>query len=370
MEKAQGTIGRNSAVAGLGWLALYGAVYALGWHIPFPGLSEDVYGRWAQYDSHTIDRLSVFALGLTPFFMPLAFLELAKLALPGLARWQVASAGNMARLNDYALAATLVLAVGLSHMSDLWAASDDGSLFVLALTFVGSTALLAWLAEQITRCGRGNGFWLLWSIPSFFALRASAGRTVEMLEIGALWLPAVLIVLGFLLLSCLATAIANLVLVEGSLGADGRSGDIADALRARLMTMALIWPPLLANATFAVVLAPLLLLVPAQWRVLEYVSHGTPLHMVLSAMLILGFAYAYGRQSSALGRGLPVPFWLLASLQIAICTGGEILARTFPDVPFAVGSQWIVAITVAMVFTRPWRVQALSRRLAVDARPS
>jgi hypothetical protein len=144
-------------------------VYRLGCHIPMPGIEAGTMRTLFQGPPQTIERLSMFALGITPLVSALIFAEIAKMVAPALRRWEEASARNRATLNRYVAGAALILAwiqarqlaIALSSMPNLVA--EPGPTFELTYmaTQVAGAALVIWLADQITRHGLGSGVWLL-----------------------------------------------------------------------------------------------------------------------------------------------------------------------------------------------------------------
>lgn len=143
----------------------------LGSVIPLPGLNQEgVASLFGPYGHGMLRQLSIFALGLGSLLTALAYLEIAKLLFPGLARWQGASADNMFRLNDYVRLAAVAIAlfqaygvaVALQQGPYLVAESQGGFVLVAIATLLGGCALLWWLVDRITLLGFGNGFWLAW----------------------------------------------------------------------------------------------------------------------------------------------------------------------------------------------------------------
>ncbi|WP_284316163.1 hypothetical protein [Labrys miyagiensis] len=370
--------GGGGSAANLGWLAMVGVLYALGTTIPLYGI--DPQAGFAAMTSVGMDagtRLSIFGLGLMPLFMPLAFLELAKLFIPRLARWQVASAPNMFRLNDYvrfaAFAAAALQGYGIATAMEQMpgVVPDPGAGFIVATmsTYVGSTALLAWLADRISLRGFGNGFWLLWIVPFVNVLPFRSLQLLELARTGAMS-PAVLpACLGLLLISGVVIVVANLATVDGILPRDGRVPAPSLAWRARLTTQVLIWPPLLANIVIGVIVAPLYLLLSGSGMAPGWLHYGSGGHIFLFSVLTLFLAYAYAREapnwrpdiaevfgSETEPKGLPAPFWLFGLMQVALCTSWELLASHSP-MDFLAGSSLITVVTVVMNFIRPWRLR-------------
>jgi preprotein translocase subunit SecY len=374
------------------WVAALGAggsilaIYVLGRQIPLPGIAlQAVYGDYPSqgvlgyflFSRGAIDRLSLFALGVIPFFLPLAVLELAKLMFPRLARWQIGSADNLFRLGGVVRACGLLIAVMQSYLiaralTDIpGIVAEDVSNFVLpaAASMFAGCAFLSWLADRITQHGLLNGFWLLWIIPSIAAVPRHVASCLELLRTGGLAPLWLLVAVAWMIISLLAAVVLNYLLIDRRLAA---SASPEAALQIRLRTSALIWPPLLAGAIvglFAPAAPRPLFEDPGQPRWFEY---GTISHMAILALLVMLFAYAYAKRPVPSPRAvidlfapenrvsLPAPsFWLVGLVQAAICVGGEILVKASVAVPFGVDGTLIVVVTVVMALMRNLSLQRL-----------
>src|ERR1700742_2075226 len=113
------------------------------------------------------ENVSVFGLGVTPFFSVLFVIEFVKLIVPPLSRWETASPRNTRRLTLIVYFAALAMAgfqgrgvahalYGITRLVD-----GPGWEIPIALTLVAGTALLGWLGDRVTAHGLGNGLWLL-----------------------------------------------------------------------------------------------------------------------------------------------------------------------------------------------------------------
>ncbi len=149
----------------------------LGGQIPIPGIDITVWDTvYAQ--SHggalatanatsggAIPRLSIFALGLVPYLSAAVLIQVTSVVFSGLRDVSRRGEAGRRRIVRLTLAVTLLLAtiqaigisIALNRIDGL--VSNRGPLFVFTatLTFVAGSLVLAWLAEQITRFGIGNG---------------------------------------------------------------------------------------------------------------------------------------------------------------------------------------------------------------------
>ena len=144
--------------------------------VPLPGVDLDMFDRtWA--DGGPYGSLSLFALGLMPFFTAFILVELAALAVP---RWRPLRTGRLggrARLGIAAAALGLVLAAVQAWLAARWLADVaqgpfsivDGVLVAEDAFSLGRTALLLFagasalglLALVLDRYALGNGFALV-----------------------------------------------------------------------------------------------------------------------------------------------------------------------------------------------------------------
>jgi preprotein translocase subunit SecY len=108
----------------------------------------------------------------------LIVVDLCKLVVPGLRRWENSEPRTAAKLARIVLVLALFSAViqagemasGLESISALVA--EPGLLFRLPAiaTLIAGTVLVTWLARQITRRGLGSGLWLINVAPTLAGL--------------------------------------------------------------------------------------------------------------------------------------------------------------------------------------------------------
>jgi len=155
-------------------------LFRLGEYIPLPGVNAEAWAMLARGEgsgiagilaasSGGVRRLAIFALGLVPYVSAAVLVQLATIVSPRLrARARDGERGRAAMIR-YARYFTVLLtaaqawgvANGLEHVSGVVA--HPGPLFVLStvVTLTGGTMFLAWLADQITARGIGNGIALI-----------------------------------------------------------------------------------------------------------------------------------------------------------------------------------------------------------------
>ena len=79
----------------LGITALALLIYRFGCHLPVPGLNPQLLPKHVN----TLERCSIFALGVAPLFAALALAELLKILVPSVRRWEQAEVRNHYEFN-------------------------------------------------------------------------------------------------------------------------------------------------------------------------------------------------------------------------------------------------------------------------------
>lgn len=129
-----------------------------------------------------IERIPVFALGVTPLISALLLVEVARLLSERFNDWVDAAPTNARRVNGYALIGALLIAAvqansianGLEAVDNVIAEPGLQFRLTVVVTLVASTALLAWLATFISANGLGSGIWVLLLVPHLASLPGSA----------------------------------------------------------------------------------------------------------------------------------------------------------------------------------------------------
>jgi preprotein translocase subunit SecY len=170
---------RNRVLFTLGLLA----VYRIGAYIPTPGIDTIRFGEFFQrsaaggflgyfdlFSGGMLRRMTIFALGITPYITSSIILQLLTVVVPTLEKLQKEGELGRRKITQW----TRYLTVGLAIIQSIGIAfalqSSDGN-FVLnpgigflaltTLTFTAGSAFIMWLGEQITDRGIGNGMSLI-----------------------------------------------------------------------------------------------------------------------------------------------------------------------------------------------------------------
>jgi preprotein translocase subunit SecY len=158
------------------------AVYRIGAYIPTPGIDTNRFEQFFQrnaggflgyfdlFSGGMLRRMTIFALGITPYITASIILQLLTVVIPTLDKLQKEGELGRRKITQW----TRYLTVGLAIVQSIGIAfalqSSDGNfvlhpgfwfVFMTTLTFTTGTAFIMWLGEQITDRGIGNGMSLI-----------------------------------------------------------------------------------------------------------------------------------------------------------------------------------------------------------------
>lgn len=159
------------------------AVYRIGAFIPTPGIDTD---RFQQFFTHSaaggflgyfdlfsggmLRRMTIFALGITPYITASIILQLLTVVIPTLDKLQKEGELGRRKITQWTRYLTVALAVIQSIGIAFALQNSEGNfvlhpgfmfLFMTMLTFTAGSAFIMWLGEQITDRGIGNGMSLI-----------------------------------------------------------------------------------------------------------------------------------------------------------------------------------------------------------------
>jgi preprotein translocase subunit SecY len=216
------------------------AIYRIGSHIPTPGLDASALEEFFKASAGgllgfldvvsggALRRLSVFALGITPYITASIILQLLTVVWPYLEK--LSKEGEMGRrkITQYTRYGTVVLSVvqGAGIALWLWSqttpsgrnlalrdpGSDAGKLsFILLaiLTLTTGTSFVMWLGEQITERGIGNGISLIIFAGIVAGFPTAVINSIQQVQRGGMSLFT-----GIILLAFMIGVVAAIVFVE------------------------------------------------------------------------------------------------------------------------------------------------------------
>jgi len=210
------------------------AVYRLGSFVPTPGINPDVlaqalsglggtlFGLLSMFSGGSLNRLTVFALGIMPYITASIILQLLGVVSPTLEKLQKEGELGRKKITEY----TRWMTVGLSGFQAFGIAialqretsanmplvNHPGLSFTLStvLTLTTGAVFVMWLGEQITARGIGNGMSLLIFAGIVVGLPRAIGNIYQNVFVTRVWsFPIVFLLLAFMLV-----VVAFIVFVE------------------------------------------------------------------------------------------------------------------------------------------------------------
>ncbi|HEX5481738.1 MAG TPA: preprotein translocase subunit SecY [Terriglobia bacterium] len=204
------------------------AVYRLGSFIPTPGINATVFqqyfnqmggtlfGLLSMFSGGSLNRLTVFALGIMPYITAQIILQLLTVVSPTLEKLQKEGELGRRKITDY----TRWMTVGLSAFQSLGIAialqretslgvpmvHDPGAgfIFTTVLTLTAGAVFIMWLGEQITARGIGNGMSLLIFAGIVVGLPSAIGNLYNNVFVTRVWSPITLMLLLIFMLAIVA----------------------------------------------------------------------------------------------------------------------------------------------------------------------
>lgn len=205
----------------LGFLLGALIVYRIGAHIPVPGMNPDelarlfdqndgsVLGLLNMFSGGSLERMSIFALGIMPYITASIIMQLMTAVIPTLEQLRKEGESGRRKISQYTRYLTVALAltqglgmcVGLYKSGYTLVPSDAPSIQVMSFYFVAVTSLVTgavfvmWLGEQITERGIGNGISMLIFCSIVVGLPSALGQLFESARQGEMNMLVVLLVL-------------------------------------------------------------------------------------------------------------------------------------------------------------------------------
>ncbi len=297
--------------------------------VPLPGIDPTALGSlfdttkggvldfFNMFSGGALSRMSLIALGVTPYITASIIIQLMTSLVPSLAAIKKEGESGRKKLNQYTRYGTVLLtaiqgysiAVGLESWGadqGLSAVIDPGYFFRITtvISLIGGTMFLMWLGEQITSRGIGNGVSLIIMAGIVASFPSALAQMFEQARTGALSAPFILLVaiiaLGTVAFICLMERAQRRILIQypkRQVGNQMFQGD-SSHLPLKINTAGVI-PPIFASS---LLLMPLTIAQFAgksgngpEWllTVTTALQHGAPLYMALYAAGIIFFSFFY-----------------------------------------------------------------------------
>ena len=149
-------------------------VIRIGCQIPVPGVDSDFFKQWFSsnagdafnfFDAFTggsFERMSIFALNITPYITSSIIIQLLTIAIPALEEMQRDGEEGRKKISQYTRIMSVALAFlqGAGQVYTIHSAFKNPNwyVYIVALfTMVSGTIFIMWLGEKLTEIGIGNG---------------------------------------------------------------------------------------------------------------------------------------------------------------------------------------------------------------------
>ena len=304
-------------------------VYRIGCFIPVPGVNPDamlammqaqgggIVDMFNMFSGGALHRFSIFALNVMPYISASIVMQLGVHIFPSLKALQKEGESGRRKITQYSRIGAVLLAVvqGGSIATALQNQVAPGGMpvvyapgmgFVLTavVALTAGTIFLMWLGEQVTERGIGNGVSLIIFAGIVAGLPGAVIQTVGAFRDGTLSFISLLViavvVLGFTFLVVFVERGQRRITVNYARRQGGRNAYMNQTSFLPLkLNMAGVIPPIFASSILAF---PATL---AMWsgensgattwlqRISNALAPCEPLHMIVFAAMIIGFAFFY-----------------------------------------------------------------------------
>ncbi len=386
-------------------------VYRVGTFIPVPGIDSarfaaffstqggTLLGMFNMFSGGALQRFSIFALNVMPYITASIIVQMASMVYPPWNQIRKDGESGRRKLMQYTRYGTVGLAAFQGFGAALAIQNSGGNLvpnpgpqFLLVATVSITTGCLfvMWLGEQMTERAIGNGITMIIVAGIIAGLPRAIGNTLEMVrsgEMNPLIVLLILVVVILVTLFCVFVERAQRKIQVnyakrqvGRRMMQGQSTHLPFKLN-----MAGVIPPIFASSllVFPATIAQFFGNSPtpnAIQRTLQKIAvvlgYGQPLHVLLFALLIIGFAFFYvalvydardtaenlkkagafipgirpGQQTGDYLDKVLTRLTLWGGLYImAVCLLPEIIRMVNPSVPFQFGGTSLLIIVVGVM---------------------
>ncbi len=305
-------------------LFLLGAlvVFRIGAHIPVPGVDaaalaklyesagSGILGMLNMFSGGSLERFSIFAIGIMPYISASIIVQLASEMVPSLKALKKEGEAGKRVLTKYTRWGTVVLATLQSfgaaafvYQQGVVVTSQVEFYLSTVICLVTGTMFLMWLGEQITERGIGNGISLIITAGIVASIPAGISQLLTLTSQGSIsYLMTVAIIVGFLLLTYavvyVETAQRKIPVHYAKRQVGNRIMQAQNTHMPFKLNMAGVIPPIFASS---IILFPSTIL---SWfgasnqdgwlqRLAAYLQHGEPVYILLFATSIIFFCYFY-----------------------------------------------------------------------------
>ncbi|CBA15063.1 preprotein translocase subunit SecY [Xanthomonas albilineans] len=307
-------------------------VYRIGCYVPVPGVNPEamlalmqaqgggIVDMFNMFSGGALHRFSIFALNVMPYISASIVIQLATHIFPSFKAMQKEGESGRRKITQYSRIGAVLLAVvqggsialALQHQTapggaPVVYAPGIGFVLTAVIALTAGTIFLMWVGEQVTERGIGNGVSLVIFAGIVAGLPAAAIHTLEAYRDGNMsfisLLLIVLTILAFTLFVVFVERGQRRITVNYARRQGGRNAYMNQTSFLPLkLNMAGVIPPIFASSILAF---PATL---SMWsgqaasnttfgsmlqRIANALGPGEPVHMMVFAALIIGFAFFY-----------------------------------------------------------------------------
>lgn len=389
-------------------------VFRIGAHIPVPGVdaaalaklyesaSSGILGMLNMFSGGSLERFSIFAIGIMPYISASIVVQLASEIVPSLKALKKEGEAGRKVITKYTRIGTVLLAtlqsLGVAtfvYQQNVVVASQFEFYVSTVVCLVTGTMFLMWLGEQMTERGIGNGISLIITAGIVAGIPAGIAQLWTLTSQGSMGMPtAVGVVVGAFLLTYAVVyfeAAQRKIPVHYAKRQFGVGQSNQNTHMPFKLNMAGVIPPIFASS---IILFPSTLL---SWfgsansdgwlhKIAGWLQHGQPAYILLFAASIIFFCYFYtalvfspkemaenlkksgafvpgirpGEQTSRYLEGVVMRLTLFGALYITIiCLIPEFLTSAL-NVPFYLGG---TSLLILVVVTMDFSTQIASYRM-------
>lgn len=305
-------------------------VYRIGCYIPVPGVNPEamlqlmnsqkgtVVDMFNMFSGGALARFSLFALNVMPYISASIVMQLMVQILPSLKALQKEGESGRRKINQWSRYGSVVLAVfqaaGIAIALQNQGAGGGipvvynpgiGFVVTAVVSLTAGTVFLMWLGEQVTERGIGNGVSLIIFAGIVAGLPGAVLNTLQQANSGDMqWITVFFILAIVLAVTWFVVFMESgqrRITVNYARRQGGRGGyQNQTSFLPLKLNMAGVIPPIFASS---IIMFPA---TASTWfgqsgspatvwlqKVSQMLSPGEPLHMILLAALIIGFAFFY-----------------------------------------------------------------------------
>ncbi len=307
-------------------------VYRIGCYVPVPGVNPEamlqlmeaqkgtIVDMFNMFSGGALQRFSLFALNVVPYISASIIIQLLVQILPSLKAIQKEGESGRRKITQWSRIGAIPLAVfqaagiatalqhsGAQNGISVVYAPGMGFVLTAVVALTAGTMFLMWIGEQVTERGIGNGVSMIIFAGIVAGLPSAALGTLEQARNGDMTPLAVIAILAIVLVFTYFVVFMESgqrrITVNYARRQGGRSAYMNQSSFLPLkLNMSGVIPPIFASS---IVMFPA---TASQWfgqgassstlqsslqKISQALSPGEPLHMILYAGLIIGFAFFY-----------------------------------------------------------------------------